>query len=341
LLFVAIDYSSSVANSSTIARYWTPTMSTTLPFFPEVSVIVPIYNGEQDVSALIDCLARQTYPRQLVEYILVDNNSSDRTSELLATAVQEQAELNLIIISENQIQSAYAARNQGIRIARHSFLAFTDADCRPTPQWLTELIQPLQYPNIGLVAGEITALNGSNWLEKYAERRQFMSPKFLLEHSFCPYGQTANLAIRREAFQKVGLFRPYLTTGGDADICWRIQQQTDWQLTYAEKAVIYHRHRSNLKDLKSQLQRYGRSNRYLHELHGVELMRPFTNQQLFMSLSRWLLKDIPKNSLKLLFGKADLVDLLGTPVDLICFQARSQGQATAKLPEKAQEIDWF
>jgi hypothetical protein len=41
-------------------------------------------------------------------------------------------------------------------------------------------------------------------LEKYAERRHFMSPKFLLEHSFCPYGQTANLAIRREAFQKVG-----------------------------------------------------------------------------------------------------------------------------------------
>jgi cellulose synthase/poly-beta-1,6-N-acetylglucosamine synthase-like glycosyltransferase len=316
-------------------------MSTTLPFFPEVSVIVPIYNGEQDVLALIDCLARQTYPRQLVEYILVDNNSSDRTSELLATAVQEQAEFNLIIISENQIQSSYAARNRGIRIARHSFLAFTDADCRPTPQWLTELIQPFHDPNIGLVVGEICALTGSTCLEKYAERRQFMSPKFLLEHSFCPYGQTANLAIRREAFQKVGLFRPYLTTGGDADICWRIQQQTDWQLTYAEKAIIHHRHRSKLKDFISQFQRYGRSNRYLHELHGVELMRPFTNQELFFRIGRWLLKDIPKNSLKLLFSKADLVDLLGTPLDLIGFHARSQGQATAKLPEKAQEIEWF
>ncbi|MEY3556663.1 MAG: hypothetical protein RLZZ580_2720, partial [Cyanobacteriota bacterium] len=51
-------------------------MSTTLQFFPEVSVIVPIYNGEKDIPPLIDCLAKQSYPRQLVEYILVDNNSS-------------------------------------------------------------------------------------------------------------------------------------------------------------------------------------------------------------------------------------------------------------------------
>jgi cellulose synthase/poly-beta-1,6-N-acetylglucosamine synthase-like glycosyltransferase len=316
-------------------------MSTTLPFFPEVSVIVPIYNGEKDIPDLIDCLARQTYPRQLVEYILVDNNSLDHTSELLATAVKEQGELNLIILSENQIQSSYAARNKGIRSAHHPFCAFTDADCRPAPQWLTKLMQPFRDPNIGLVAGEIAALTGATWLEKYAERRQFMSPKFLLEHSFCPYGQTANLAIRQEAFQKVGLFRPYLSTGGDADICWRIQQETDWQLTYAAEAIIYHRHRSTLDDLKSQLQRYGRSNRYLHELHGVELMRTLTSQELFFSLSRWLLKDIPKNSIKILLGKADLVDILGTPLDLICFQSRSRGQATAKLPEKATEIEWL
>ena len=79
-------------------------MSTTLQFLPEVSVIVPIYNGEKDLPSLIDCLAKQTYPRQLVEYILVDNNSDDRTGELLGKAAQEHRGLNLIILSENQIQ---------------------------------------------------------------------------------------------------------------------------------------------------------------------------------------------------------------------------------------------
>jgi glycosyltransferase involved in cell wall biosynthesis len=166
LLFVALDYSSIIANSSTVARYWTPTMSTTLQFFPEVSVIVPIYNGEKDLPPLIDCLAKQTYPRQLVEYILVDNNSSDRTWELLGKAVQEHKGINLIILSENHIQSSYAARNKGIKNSCYPFLSFTDADCRPAPQWLTELVQPFSDPNIGLVAGEIAALTGSTWLEK-------------------------------------------------------------------------------------------------------------------------------------------------------------------------------
>jgi glycosyltransferase involved in cell wall biosynthesis len=53
-------------------------------------------------------------------------------------AAEEHRGLNLIILSENQIQSSYAARNKGIKSARYPFLASTDADCRPAPQWLTE-----------------------------------------------------------------------------------------------------------------------------------------------------------------------------------------------------------
>jgi cellulose synthase/poly-beta-1,6-N-acetylglucosamine synthase-like glycosyltransferase len=311
--------------------------------FPFISVIIPIYNGEDDLPDLLKCLQSQTYPREQVEYLLVNNNSSDQTGSILEQAVIESkgSGFPLIVLTENQIQSSYASRNLGIKTARYDLLVFTDADCRPSYQWLEEIVKPFGDADIGIVAGEILALTGNSILEKYAERREILSQKFLLEHFFSPYGQTANLAIRKAAFEKVGLFRPYLTTGGDADICWRIQQQTDWQLTYAPEAIIYHRHRSTLEDLRSQLKRYGRSNRYLHELYGVELMRPLTSQELFFTLGRWLFKELPKNTLKLLFGKADLVDLLATPLDLIRFQSRSQGQATAKLPEKAKEIEWL
>ncbi|MEM6424598.1 MAG: glycosyltransferase, partial [Cyanobacteria bacterium P01_D01_bin.128] len=48
-----------------------------------VSVIVPVYNGEVDISELAPCLLAQTVPADQVEYLLVDNNSSDRTAELL------------------------------------------------------------------------------------------------------------------------------------------------------------------------------------------------------------------------------------------------------------------
>jgi cellulose synthase/poly-beta-1,6-N-acetylglucosamine synthase-like glycosyltransferase len=311
--------------------------------FPFISVIIPIYNGEDDLPDLLKCLQNQTYPREQVEYLLINNNSSDQTGSILEQAVikSKWSGFPLVVLSENQIQSSYAARNLGIKTARYDLLVFTDADCRPSYQWLEEIVKPFGDTDIGIVAGEIFALTGNSILEKYAERREILSPKFLLEHPFSPYGQTANLAIRKAAFEKVGLFRPYLTTGGDADICWRILRETQWQLAYAPTAVISHRHRSTIKSFRSQFQRYGRSNRYLHELHGCDLQRNFTSSELIYRLGRWLLKELPKNTLKLLFGKADLVDLLATPLDLIGFQARSQGQATAKLPEKAKEIEWL
>lgn len=313
------------------------------PFLPKVSVVVPIYNGEQDLPDLISCLRQQTYPAQQVEYLLVDNGSQDNTASIIQSAEDEAASQGVIIrlITENKIQSSYAARNAGIRASTAEFLAFTDADCRPQPDWLKLLIQPFVNPAVGLVVGEIMSLPGNSLLEQHADRQDTLSQKYTLEHSFCPYGQTANLAIRRQAFKEVGLFRPYLTTGGDADICWRIQRETSWQLHFASDAIIRHRHRSTLKELQSQWRRYGRSNRYLHELHGVQLMRKLTGKESFYLLSRWLLKELPLTSVKVIRGKASVVDLLDTPISLLGKQARTTGQQEAQLPETAREIEWL
>ncbi|MBW4682793.1 MAG: glycosyltransferase [Microcoleus vaginatus WJT46-NPBG5] len=305
-------------------------------FFPEVSVIVPIYNGEADLPDLLNCLRSQTYPTHLVEYLLVDNNSSDGTGTLIAAGGEGFHHL-----SENQIQSSYAARNAGIRAATGDILAFTDADCRPNPNWLHSLIQPFVKQNVGIVAGEIEALAGKTLLEKYASRQDTLSQKHTLAHPFCPYGQTANLAIRRQVLAEVGLFRPYLTTGGDADICWRILRQTHWQLEFAPEAIVQHRHRSTLRQLRSQWRRYGESNKYLHELHGIDLMRELTVKEYVYRISRWLLKELPAASVKTIRGKAGFADLLSTPLGLFCFQARTTGQREANLAEKAREIEPF
>ncbi len=309
----------------------------------KISVIIPIYNGEIDLPALIDCLYKQTYNSQKVEYLLVDNNSSDCTEAILETAVQEAGSkgINLYHLSEKRIQSSYAARNLGIRQAKGDILAFTDADCRPQPDWLEKLVQPFVDSEVGIVVGEIVALTGNTLLEKYGDRYQVMSQKYLVEHPFCPYGQTANLAIRKQAFVDVGLFRPYLTTGGDADICWRIQREGNWKLAYAPKAIILHRHRSNLKNFRSQWRRYGCSNRYLHELHDVDLMRQLTPIETIYRLSRWLLKELPQHTIKAIAGKAHLVDLVKTPIDLIGSHARTRGQQESKLSQEAKKIEWL
>lgn len=314
--------------------------STTHNFLPKVSVVVPIYNGEADLPDLINCLLSQTYPKDRVEYLLVDNNSSDRTLAILK-ATAENCPITIHPLSENQIQSSYAARNTGIRAAVGEILAFTDADCRPQPQWLNTLIQPFVKPDVVIVAGEIVAFPGTTLLEKHADKEETLSQKHTLANKFCPYGQTANLAIRRSALETAGLFRPYLTTGGDADICWRILGAKIGSWEFAPNAIVQHRHRTTFKELASQWRRYGRSNRYLHELHGVELMREMTPKEYGYRLVRWLLKEVPRESVKAIALQASLVDLLNTPIGLFTAYARSLGQRDAKLPEKAKIIDWL
>lgn len=316
------------------------TASAAQPFLPKVSIVVPIYNGEVDLPDLLNCFRAQTYPSCRVQYLLIDNGSHDRTSEILHSASQTEG-LTLQVLSETQIQSSYAARNTGIRSATGEIVAFTDADCRPEPNWLFDLMQPFADAAVGLVAGEIKALPGQTLLENYADRQETLSQKHTLAHSFCPYGQTANLAVRYSILRQVGLFRPYLTTGGDADFCWRILRGSDWQLRFAETAIVRHRHRATLQDLRSQWRRYGRSNRYLHELHGVALMREPSLREHSYRLGRWFLKELPIATVKMLGGKATLVDLMATPIGLICAQARAIGQQQSQLSDQAQQIDWL
>ncbi|MEH2254578.1 glycosyltransferase [Nostoc sp.] len=312
--------------------------TTATSFLPMVSVVVPIYNGEADLPELINCLLSQTYPKERVEYFLVDNNSSDHTLTILKTSA-ENCPITIHPLSENQIQSSYAARNIGIRAAVGEIIVFTDADCRPQPQWLNALIQPFVNSEVVIVAGEILALPGTTLLEQHADRQETLSPKHTLKHSFRPYGQTANLAIRRIALEKAGLFRPYLTTGGDADICWRILGENIGRLEFAPNAIVGHRHRATLQELQSQWRRYGRSNRYLHELHGVDLMREITPKECGYRLVRWLLKEIPRDIKKAIAGQATLVDLLNTPIGLFTARARAAGQRDTKLLENAKIID--
>ncbi|MEM6449831.1 MAG: glycosyltransferase [Cyanobacteria bacterium P01_D01_bin.105] len=314
--------------------------STDCPF---VSVIVPIYNGEQDLPGLLHCLAQQTYPKKQVEYLLVDNGSCDRTAQILADAINDfkGQGLTLKILNETDIQSAYAARNTGIRAAQGEFFAFTDADCYPQPNWLKHLIQPFRDRDLGLVAGEIIAFPGTTLLESYAEHKHIMSQQDTLAHQFCPYGQTANLGIRRQALAAVGLFRPYLTTGGDADICWRVQRETDWHIHYAKDATIRHRHRKTLKDLRAQWYRYGKSNRYLHELHGIALTKAQPKKERTRSLIRWLLKELPKGAVRYLLRQGPAVDMVTIPLEIYCSKARDLGQKEATLPEAANQKAYF
>lgn len=300
-----------------------------------VSVIIPIYNGAADLPDLLACLRSQTYDRTAVEYLLVDNHSQDQTAAMVQQAVADFAAQGMTLrsLQEVEIQSAYAARNTGILAAQGDILAFTDADCRPEPDWLVNLVAPFAQNSMGLSMGEIIALPGRSLLERYADRNDTLSQRHTLNHPFRPYGQTANLGVRRRVLATSGLFRPYLTTGGDADLCWRILAQTECEWEFVPTAIVKHRHRCTLAELRQQWRRYGRSNRYLHELHNVPLMRSLTHREVLYRLSRWAIKELPAALLR-----GDGLDVVNTPLDLITFAARSEGQQQVRLTAEMTTI---
>lgn len=313
--------------------------------YPRVGVVIPIFNGAADLPELLSCLFQQTYPREQIQYVLVDNGSRDRTPDLLQAAAVQFQTLGLAVhlLTVSDIQSAYAARNAGIVAALSGdapceIVAFTDVDCRPDPDWLRNLLPPFADPQVGLVAGEVLPLAPATWLERYAARRGILSQRHTLAHRFLPYGQTANLAVRRSPLEAIGLFRPHLTSGGDADLCWRILQTGHWQIRFAEGAIARHRHRATLPALWEQWQRYGRSDAHLHELHGSAPMRSLTLQDALARLARWLLKELPDVAPHVLKGQEPWDRLLDTPLDVFCAAARSGGQRRSSFPAAARAI---
>ncbi len=310
---------------------------------PIISVIIPVHNGDRDLSALLDCLRSQTLPPERVEYLIVDNQSSDRTYQFLQTAAKTNPQI--IPLQATKIQSAYAARNVGVKASQGEFLVFTDADCRPQPDWLEHLISPFEQPQVNLVVGEILGLAGNNWLEVYADHAQTLSQQHTLNHEYLPYGQTANLAVRKSALKNTGLFRPYLTTGGDADLCWRVQIQFPDCLMFAPRAIVHHRHRSNLRDFYHQWYKYGSSNRYLHQLHGVSLMRSFSTQEYLYRLLRWLVRELPPKLIAQIItrklGTNLLATIFATPLGLWGTWARLKGQNSCEILPQMLEIEWL
>src|ERR1700735_2760964 len=124
---------------------------------PTGSGIVPVYNSEKFLRRCVEGLLHQTYARGAYEILLLDNNSTDRSREV----VGEYPEVGLI--SEGR-QGAYAARNHGVSVSSGEIIAFTDADCVASPSWLAHLVEPFASPEVCIVQGERNFGRQSNLL---------------------------------------------------------------------------------------------------------------------------------------------------------------------------------
>ena len=219
---------------------------------PAVSVVVPVLGGADDARALLEALGGLTLgPGD--EVVVVDNGSPPAGAPTLAgVPVPEYAR----VVAATAERSSYHARNVGADATSRDWILFLDADCRPLPGLLDDLFREPIEDRCGAVAGGIVADPGRSALvARYAASRRHLSQAAHMRDVHRPYGITANLLVRRAVLDEVGGFLEGLRSGGDQDLCWRLQD-AGWTLAYREPAAAEHRHRERVAPLLRQMARY-------------------------------------------------------------------------------------
>ena len=122
--------------------------------FPFVSVIVPARNEADNITTCLEHLARQTYPRDRYEIIVVDDRSEDGTGQIVSRLIP-QLPVVVRLIRQEFVPENWGPKKHAIKTAIESssadIIMTTDADTRPERKWLRSMVQYME--NADLVAG--------------------------------------------------------------------------------------------------------------------------------------------------------------------------------------------
>lgn len=175
-----------------------------------ISLIICTYNRAESLKDTLICLKQQKIPIDSnFEIIVVDNNSSDKTFEIVAELQETWPNLNYEF--EKQ-QGLSFARNNGIRCSKGDILFFTDDDVLPEPDWIEKVLIGLEKYDADACGGFIAPIWGSPpppWLtEKFygylAIRTDQTEDHIINKSSQLPFG--ANMVFKRSVFDNFGAF---------------------------------------------------------------------------------------------------------------------------------------
>jgi glycosyltransferase involved in cell wall biosynthesis len=254
-----------------------------------VSVVVCTRNRPEHLEGCLRALRRIEHPAY--EIVVVDNASD--TDDAAALAARYGARH----VAE-PIPGLDRARNRGVEAARHGIVAFTDDDARPDRLWLSAIAAAFGQPEVMAVTGFVAPFRlvtraeilfelhyggmGHGFRRRVIRRRQpppagpsvrrlvdrerywrdELPPRDLLWAS--SFGVGANMAFRRELFDRIGGFDPALDVGtpshgaGDVEMFHRLVA-AGHTLVYEPAALVRHLHRIDMKSLRDQLRDNGRS----------------------------------------------------------------------------------
>ncbi len=202
---------------------------------PTVSVVVPVRNAPQRIASCIEALLAQTYPRDRLQIVIVDNDSDDDTPDVIDS-------YRVTRVTEGSAHSPYSARNAGIAVATREVIALTDANCVPANDWLVNGVRALMEGAVDLVGGRVTfTFSPRPTVGEIVDALTNVDVEAsIANHGAC---MTGNLFVRRAVFAEIGVFPPAIRSGGD--MRWtRRASDAGFRLAYAADAEVFYPARS-------------------------------------------------------------------------------------------------
>ncbi len=227
---------------------WGPTVT------GPVTVIVPAYNEKECIANTLESLAKSTHP---IEVIVVDDGSSDGTSEIAREAARSFGMTNVRVIRQENAGKP-AALNNGVRSASYDIVVMMDGDTVFEPDTVRQLVQPFADPEVGAVAGNAKVGNRNTIIGAWQHIEYVMG--FNLDRRMydllrcMPTIPGAIGAFRREAVLQVGGMSED-TLAEDTDITIAMHRE-GWRVVYQEHARAWTEAPASLKQLWSQRYRW-------------------------------------------------------------------------------------
>lgn len=243
-----------------------------------VSVIVPVRNEAAGIRAIVHGLARQDFPIDDFEILVVDGDSDDATAAIVRGLQTNIANLSLL---KNPKRWASAARNIGIEYSRGDFIVIVDGHCQMRdPQFLTRLVAAFESSGADtlgrpqpLGADQPTAFQRSaaaarsSWLGHnpdsaiYSNRARFVPP------------DNVAVAYRREVFDRIGRFDESFDACEDVEFNTRVRR-AGLTCYFTPAIAVEYEPRDTLRGLAYQMARYGRGRARLGRKHPATVTAP-------------------------------------------------------------------
>ena len=242
---------------------------------PPVSVVVPFAGDGLAARAAIELLrSLDTKPDD--QLILADNCGIVAGDQEPITVVRAEGE-----------RSPAHARNTGAARAGREWVLFLDADVRPPADLLARFFAAPIDERVGAITGDIRGIASTRTLAaRYGASRNFLGQRSHVRNQFRPRASSANLLVRRAAFEQVGGYLEGIRAAEDTDFTWRLQDH-GWTLDFRPDAIVGHEYRTSLRELRRQWRGYAAGAAWLARRYPGFTPDPGLNRALRLLLKRF------------------------------------------------------